>query len=42
VPTTSIEEIAKMMTDHGLHIAKREQNIRDPTHVGPNDSGHDQ
>ncbi|MDX2146027.1 MAG: GDP-mannose 4,6-dehydratase [Planctomycetota bacterium] len=42
VPTTSVEELAKMMVEHDLELARREKTLRDAGHKLPDQSGHDQ
>jgi GDPmannose 4,6-dehydratase len=42
VPTTSVEELAAMMTDADIELAKREKTLRDAGHEMPDMSGHDQ
>lgn len=41
-PTTSVEELAAMMVDHDLEMAKREKTLRDAGHEMPAFAGHDQ
>ncbi|MBY0309132.1 MAG: GDP-mannose 4,6-dehydratase [Phycisphaerales bacterium] len=41
-PTTSVEELAAMMVDHDLELAKREKTLRDAGHDLPPYAGHDQ
>lgn len=41
-PTTSIEELAAMMVESDLEIARREKTLRDAGHELPAFSGHDQ
>ncbi|MBX3364223.1 MAG: GDP-mannose 4,6-dehydratase [Phycisphaeraceae bacterium] len=42
VPTTSVEELAAMMVEHDLELARREKTLRDAGHELPQFSGHDQ
>jgi GDPmannose 4,6-dehydratase len=42
VPTTTVEQLAKMMVDYDLEIAKREKTLRDAGHDLPAQAGHDQ
>jgi GDPmannose 4,6-dehydratase len=42
VPTTTVEELAQMMVDHDLELAKREKTLRDAGHDMPKQAGHDQ
>lgn len=42
VPTTSVEELAGMMVDHDLELARREKTLRDAGHEMPASAGHDQ
>ncbi len=42
VPTTSVEQLAAMMVDHDLEMAKREKTLRDAGHEMPAFAGHDQ
>jgi GDPmannose 4,6-dehydratase len=42
VPTTSVEQLAAMMVDTDLEIAKREKTLRDAGHKMPEMVGHDQ
>jgi GDPmannose 4,6-dehydratase len=42
VPTTSVEELAAMMVEHDLELAKREKTLRDAGHKLPALTGHDQ
>jgi GDPmannose 4,6-dehydratase len=42
VPETSVEELAAMMVDHDLEIARREKTLRDAGHEIPAGAGHDQ
>lgn len=42
VPTTTVEQLAAMMVDQDLEIAKREKTLRDAGHIMPDQSGHDQ
>ncbi len=41
-PTTSVEELAAMMVDADLEVAKREKTLRDAGHTLPATVGHDQ
>jgi GDPmannose 4,6-dehydratase len=41
-PTTSVEELAKMMVDYDLELARREKTLRDAGHELPANVGHDQ
>lgn len=41
-PTTTVEELAAMMVDHDLEMAKREKTLRDAGHEMPAFAGHDQ
>ncbi len=41
-PTTSVEELAKMMAEADLELARRERTLRDAGHVLPERTGHDQ
>jgi GDPmannose 4,6-dehydratase len=41
-PTTSVEELAKMMVEYDLELAKREKTLRDAGHKLPDNYGHDQ
>lgn len=42
VPTTTVEQLAAMMVDNDLEIAKREKTLRDAGHKMPEYAGHDQ
>jgi GDPmannose 4,6-dehydratase len=42
VPETSVEELAAMMVEHDLELAKREKTLRDAGHEMPEFVGHDQ
>jgi len=42
VPTTTVEQLAAMMVDQDLEIAKREKTLRDAGHIIPDQAGHDQ
>ncbi len=42
VPTTTVEELAKMMVDHDIELASREKTLRDAGHKLPEFAGHDQ
>lgn len=39
---TSVEQLAAMMVDHDLELARREKTLRSAGHVLPDNSGHDQ
>jgi GDPmannose 4,6-dehydratase len=41
-PTTSVEQLARMMVEHDLELAKREKTLRDAGHSMPDNTGHDQ
>jgi GDPmannose 4,6-dehydratase len=41
-PKTTVEELAKMMVEHDLEIARREKTLRDAGHELPAFAGHDQ
>jgi GDPmannose 4,6-dehydratase len=41
-PTTTVDELARMMVEHDLELAKREKTLRDAGHVLPLATGHDQ
>ena len=41
-PKTSVEELASMMVEHDLELARREKTLRDAGHELPENSGHDQ
>jgi len=41
-PMTSVEDLAKMMVDHDLELARREKTLRDAGHELPANVGHDQ
>ena len=41
-PETTVEQLAAMMVDHDLELAKREKTLRDAGHKLPDASGHDQ
>jgi GDPmannose 4,6-dehydratase len=41
-PTTTVEELAQMMVDHDLELARREKTLRDAGHDLPAIVGHDQ
>jgi GDPmannose 4,6-dehydratase len=41
-PRTTVEQLAAMMVDHDLELAKREKTLRDAGHVLPGQTGHDQ
>ena len=41
-PETSVEELAGMMVDHDLELARREKTLRDAGHDLPAGVGHDQ
>ena len=40
-PTTSVEQLAKMMVEHDLELAAREKTLRDAGHHMPQTIGHD-
>ncbi len=42
VPTTTVEQLAAMMVDNDLELAKREKTLRDAGHEMPEFAGHDQ
>ncbi|GMV24271.1 MAG: GDP-mannose 4,6-dehydratase [Phycisphaerae bacterium] len=42
VPTTSVEELARMMVEHDVELAAREKTLRDAGHKLPEYAGHDQ
>ncbi len=42
IPETSVEELAAMMVEHDLELARREKTLRDAGHKLPDSSGHDQ
>ena len=42
VPTTTVEQLAAMMVDYDLELAKREKTLRDAGHKMPEYAGHDQ
>jgi len=42
VPTTTVEQLAAMMVDTDLELAKREKTLRDAGHKMPEYAGHDQ
>ncbi|MCC5822920.1 MAG: GDP-mannose 4,6-dehydratase [Phycisphaerales bacterium] len=42
VPETTVEELAAMMVDHDLELAKREKTLKDAGHELPAFTGHDQ
>jgi GDPmannose 4,6-dehydratase len=42
VPETSVEELAAMMVEHDLELAKREKTLKDAGHKLPSFTGHDQ
>ena len=42
VPTTTVEQLAAMMVDHDVELAKRERTLRDAGHSMPDAAGHDQ
>jgi GDPmannose 4,6-dehydratase len=42
VPKTTVEELARMMVEHDLEMAKREKTLRDAGHKLPDSTGHDQ
>jgi len=41
-PTTSVEELCRMMVEHDLELARREKTLRDAGHELPASVGHDQ
>jgi GDPmannose 4,6-dehydratase len=41
-PKTTVEELARMMVEHDLELARREKTLRDAGHVLPEFVGHDQ
>jgi GDPmannose 4,6-dehydratase len=41
-PKTSVEQLAKMMVEHDLELARREKTLRDAGHDLPKGQGHDQ
>lgn len=41
-PTTTVEELARMMVEHDLEMARREKTLRDAGHDLPANVGHDQ
>jgi GDPmannose 4,6-dehydratase len=42
VPKTTVEELAAMMVDHDVELARREKTLRDAGHNLPALTGHDQ
>ena len=42
VPTTTVEQLAAMMVDHDVELAKRERTLREAGHSMPDTAGHDQ
>ncbi|MCA9284799.1 MAG: GDP-mannose 4,6-dehydratase [Phycisphaerales bacterium] len=42
VPTTTVEDLARMMVEHDLEMARREKTLRDAGHKMPEMVGHDQ
>jgi GDPmannose 4,6-dehydratase len=42
VPTTTVEQLAAMMVDQDVDLARREKTLRDAGHSMPDSSGHDQ
>ena len=42
VPTTTVEDLAVMMVEHDLDLARRERTLRDAGHTMPESIGHDQ
>lgn len=42
VPETSVEQLAQMMVDHDMELARREKTLRDAGHELPATMGHDQ
>ncbi|MGQ0627320.1 MAG: GDP-mannose 4,6-dehydratase [Phycisphaerales bacterium] len=41
-PRTSVEDLARMMVEHDLELARRERTLRDAGHELPEGGGHDQ
>ena len=41
-PTVGVEQLAAMMVDHDLEIARQERTLRDAGHTMPESAGHDQ
>lgn len=41
-PTTSVEELCRLMVEHDLELARREKTLRDAGHDLPRFAGHDQ
>jgi GDPmannose 4,6-dehydratase len=41
-PRTTVEELARMMVEHDLELARQEQTLRDAGHALPAGTGHDQ
>ena len=41
-PTVGVEELARMMVEHDLELARRERTLRDAGHAMPESAGHDQ
>ena len=41
-PRTTVEQLAAMMVEHDLELARRERTLRDAGHTMPENSGHDQ
>ena len=42
IPSTTVEELASMMTENDLELARREKTLRDAGHELPASTGHDQ
>ncbi|QOJ00343.1 MAG: GDP-mannose 4,6-dehydratase [Phycisphaeraceae bacterium] len=42
VPTTTVEQLAAMMVEHDMELARREKTLRDAGHKLPEYAGHDQ
>jgi GDPmannose 4,6-dehydratase len=42
VPQTSVQELARMMVEHDLELARRERTLREAGHAMPDRFGHDQ
>jgi GDPmannose 4,6-dehydratase len=42
VPTTTVEELARMMVEADMELARREKTLRDAGHELPEFAGHDQ
>jgi GDPmannose 4,6-dehydratase len=41
-PKTTVEQLASMMVEHDLELARREKTLRDAGHSMPDNTGHDQ